>query len=157
MRLRFFPLAPALCLTGLCCGRSPMVTDNVGTDETGGLTGVADTSVTGEDPEATLTANSNSGGDTSAPGLSCREILECVVGCLAEGDATGCVAGCSAEAEPDEGATATSLVACVVRECVASGVCGLAQLDSPECLACIGWGLAVPRPPGCEAEAAACR
>ncbi len=45
---------------------------------------------------------------------------------------------------------------CLIGTCTEAGACSLVDLQAEECIGCIGLGLFLPQPPGCEAEAEAC-
>jgi hypothetical protein len=93
--------------------------------------------------------------DLPPPPPTCREILECMLGCLASFD-LACIQGCAENAEPQEGEAALALMYCVLNTCVEKGSCSLADLQLEECMTCVGFGVMAPEPTGCEEEAAAC-
>ncbi|GEM_PF-2132451 len=94
--------------------------------------------------------------ETSEPEpLSCRDMLECVVGCL--GDlGLACLQTCAEGLDPAEAQAAGALVLCLGQQCIEKEQCALDDFTSPACIACIGIGFVLPQPPGCEDQAAAC-
>ena len=89
------------------------------------------------------------------PEQTCRDVLMCVGECALMLD-PACFQMCAAGLQPDEAAKAAALGLCVGQGCFASGTCSPDTLMDPACLACIGFGILTPKPPGCEAEAEAC-
>jgi hypothetical protein len=83
-------------------------------------------------------------------------MLMCILDCLGGGGGLECLQTCGENADPEQVAAAGALLFCVAANCVESGACTLDNLQSEDCLLCIGVGLFVPEPTGCEAEAAAC-
>jgi hypothetical protein len=110
------------------------------TDEGNFIPGeTTDTTETGEPPEP----------------MSCREMLDCVFMCL--GDlGLECLQTCGEGFDQAEVQKAGALVLCLGQACVDKDQCSLADLTNPDCVGCIGLGLFLPEPPGCEAEAMAC-
>lgn len=95
-------------------------------------------------------------GDTGVEPLTCRDMLECILGCAAGLD-PGCFTECGAGADPGELQAALGLMTCIIGTCVEKDQCSFQDLQSPNCIGCIGLGLFLPSPPGCEAEAEACQ
>jgi hypothetical protein len=88
--------------------------------------------------------------------LTCREMLDCVFMCLTEGQlGLDCLQPCGEGFDPAEAQKAGELVLCIGQTCVEKEQC--MEFTSPDCIGCIGLGLFLPEPPGCEAEAAACQ
>jgi hypothetical protein len=84
---------------------------------------------------------------------SCQEMLDCVFMCL--GDlGLECLQTCGEGFDPAEAQKAGELVLCLAQVCVEKDQC--AEFTSQECIGCIGLGLFLPEPPGCEEQAAAC-
>lgn len=99
-------------------------------------------------PEETETET----GDPPEP-KTCREMLDCVFMCL--GDlGLECLQTCGEGFDPAEAQKAGELVLCLGQACVEKEQC--AEFTSEECIGCIGLGLFLPEPPGCETQAAAC-
>ncbi len=109
-----------------------------------------------------VTSDTSAGTGTSTgvmpdlpPPPTCRDALDCILGCLLAGD-LACTQDCVADLPPDQGVAAAALLGCVVGVCVSNGDCSLQSLDQG-CFMCIGFRLVVPEPTGCEAEAMACQ
>jgi hypothetical protein len=82
-------------------------------------------------------------------------MLDCVFMCLTEGQlGLECLEPCAQGFDPVEAQKAGELVLCIGQQCVEKDQC--TDFTSPDCIGCIGLGLFLPEPPGCEAEAAAC-
>ena len=64
---------------------------------------------------------------------------------------------CGEGFDPVEVQLAGDLMFCVAQQCVEKEECSLAELTDPGCLGCIGFGLILPEPPGCEEQALACQ
>lgn len=91
-------------------------------------------------------------GDPVEP-KTCREMLDCVFMCL--GDlGLECLQTCGEGFDPGEAQKAGELVLCLGQQCVEKDQC--AEFTSEECIGCIGLGLFLPKPPGCEEQAMAC-
>ena len=87
---------------------------------------------------------------------TCREMLDCVFMCL--GDlGLECLQTCGEGFDPAEAQKAGELVLCIGQVCVEKEKCSLSDLTAEDCIGCIGFGLFLPEPPGCEEPAAACQ
>lgn len=84
---------------------------------------------------------------------SCREMLDCVFMCLSD-LGLECLQTCAEGFDPGEAQKAGELVLCLGQQCVEKDQC--AEFTSMECIGCIGLGLFLPKPPGCEEQALAC-
>ncbi len=94
--------------------------------------------------------------ETGDPPKTCREMLDCVFMCL--GDlGLECLQTCGQGFDPVEVQKAGALVLCLGQVCADKQLCSLADLTNPECVGCIGLGLFLPEPPGCEEQAMACQ
>ncbi len=161
-------LMPALLLT---CSLACKVEDTPGGDEVGGTGTETGTDTTETESESESTDSSSDEGnfittdptdttDTTETGdppepLTCQEMLDCVFMCL--GDlGLECLQTCGAGFDPVEVQKAGALVLCLGQVCVEKEQCSLDALTDPACVGCIGLGLFLPEPPGCEAEAMAC-
>ena len=89
------------------------------------------------------------------PQQTCRDVLMCVGGCALMLD-PACFQLCAEGLQPEEAMKAGQLGLCIGQLCFESGACSPDALMDPACLACIGFGILSPNPPGCEAEAEAC-
>lgn len=153
------------CIGVAACGRTWVLPgeDGATTGDVGDNTALPDPGVTSSDGDVQPDPTSDSTGDDSdiepdePPPPTCREILECLANCLSQGGTLDCLGTCSEGAEPAETQAAAALMGCLARTCIQSGACTLDALDDPNCLTCIGLGLVVPVPTGCEEEAAACQ
>ena len=86
---------------------------------------------------------------------TCREMLDCVFMCL--GDlGLECLETCGEGFDPAEAQKAGELVLCIGQVCVEKDLCVLSDLTAEDCIGCIGFGLFLPEPPGCEEQALAC-
>jgi hypothetical protein len=86
---------------------------------------------------------------------TCQEILDCVFGCL--GDlGLECLETCGEGLDPAEAQKAGDLVLCLGQVCIEKEQCSLDDFTNEDCIGCIGLGLFLPEPPGCEEQAAAC-
>lgn len=94
--------------------------------------------------------------DTGIEPKTCRDMLECILGCVGDFD-PACFAACGEGADPAEMGAALALMGCIVGTCVDLGQCSFQDFSAEECVGCIGLGLFLPTPPGCEAEAQACQ
>lgn len=89
------------------------------------------------------------------PPPSCREMLDCVFMCL--GDlGLECIAACGEGFDSAEVQKAGALLLCLGQQCVEKEQCTLTDFTAEDCVGCIGLGLFLPKPPGCEEQAAAC-
>jgi hypothetical protein len=155
-------------LLGTACGRSPFVLgdDEDDKDQTQG----PDTSTT-EPPETAPpeteddeTEDDETDGEnfviTADVGgedpLTCREILECMMGCIAD-LGLDCLGACAEGADPAEAVIAGELLTCVAGLCIDNGQCTVDNITSEDCIGCLGLGLFVPEPPGCEEQGMACQ
>ena len=85
-------------------------------------------------------------------------MLACVTDCLMnQGLGLECLQTCGQGFDPVEVQKAGELMFCVVQQCTAKELCSIADLTNPDCIGCIAFGLILPEPPGCEAEAMACQ
>jgi hypothetical protein len=100
------------------------------------------------------TTDTTETGDPVEP-KTCREMLDCVFMCLGE-LGLECLQTCGEGFDPVEVQKAGALVLCLAQVCVEKEQCSLAELTDPACIGCIGLGLFLPEPPGCEEEALAC-
>ena len=92
-------------------------------------------------------------GDPPPEPKTCREMLDCVFMCL--GDlGLECLQMCGEGFDPEEAQKAGELVLCLGEQCVEKEQC--VEFTSEECIGCIGLGLFLPEPPGCEEPALAC-
>jgi hypothetical protein len=159
-------LALALAL-GVSCGRTAPWPEAEEVGDHSSSVSSADTS-TGGPGETTSESGSgsaessdgsfipgDSGTETGIDPKTCREMLECLLGCLAQQD-PNCIAMCGEGADPGELQAAGALMACILGQCVQLGECQFPDFGAQECVGCIGLGLFLPEPPGCEAEAMAC-
>ncbi len=94
--------------------------------------------------------------ETSPPEpKTCREMLDCVFMCL--GDlGLECLQTCGEGFDPIEVQKATELVLCLGQQCFEKDQCTLTDFTAEACIGCIGLGLFLPEPPGCEEQAMAC-
>lgn len=145
------------------CGRTGLT---FAADETGETTSAEETTDSGESTETGFdTGESTDDGsfipddtgetDTGVEPKTCREMLECVLGCVVGLDPQ-CFAECGQGADPAELQAAIGLIGCLVPLCIDNGQCVIPDLASEECIGCIGLGLFLPEPPGCEDAAMAC-
>ena len=115
--------------------------------------GDASDSESSSEADTTTDATGETGED---PGLGCDEIVDCLLGCITN-LGLDCLAECGANADPQALDEVGALLACLGGVCVETGNCDFAnQFDQADCLGCIGLGLFLPEPPGCEYEAAIC-
>ncbi|MFV8754157.1 hypothetical protein ACNOYE_26740 [Nannocystaceae bacterium ST9] len=140
--------------------------DEVGDTSTGESTDTTTTDTT--ESESTESSGSDEGdfipgdttdttetGDPPEP-KTCREMLDCVFMCL--GDlGLECLQTCGEGFDPAEVQKAGALVLCLGQVCADKDQCSLADLTNPTCVGCIGLGLFLPEPPGCEEQAMACQ
>jgi hypothetical protein len=143
--------------------------DDPGGDEIGDTTTESETAAASEtetESESTESESTDEGdfipGDTTdtTDGVvepqTCREMLDCVFMCL--GDlGLECLQTCGEGFDPAEAQKAGDLVLCLGQACVEKEQCSLDDLTNPDCIGCIGSGLFLPEPPGCEEQAAACQ
>lgn len=157
-------LAIATTASLLSCGRTdPFFIPGAGDGETdSGTEETSDTSSettdSGTSEESTDDGNfipDDESTDTGVDPKTCREMLECLFGCVAGFDPQ-CFQMCGEGADPGELQAGLALMGCIVGECVARDQCMIPDFAAEECIGCIGLGLFLPEPPGCEAEAMAC-
>jgi hypothetical protein len=156
LALLSFPLA--------CADKDVPGGDEIGDTSTGESETTAD-SETETESESTDTGSTDEGdfipGDTTETGepvepKTCREMLDCVFMCL--GDlGLECLQTCGEGFDPAEAQKAGALVLCLGQVCTEKEQCSLDDLTNPDCIGCIGLGLFLPEPPGCEEEALACQ
>lgn len=84
---------------------------------------------------------------------SCREMLDCVFMCLTD-LGLECLQACGEGFDVGEAQKAGELVLCLGQQCIDKGQCE--EFTSQECIGCLGLGLFLPKPPGCEEQAMAC-
>lgn len=157
----FALLAGAMTWTG--CGRTSL--DFGDLDDTGETTVVTDESTdTGDETDTGWDESTDDGSfipddtdtdDTGVEPKSCRDMLECVFGCVANLDPS-CFAMCGEGADPAELQAAVGLITCLGGICIENGECSIPDFAAESCIGCIGLGLFLPQPPGCEDAAAAC-
>lgn len=157
------PLALLLTFPLACKIEDTPGGDEVGDTSTGEseTTGTLDTT---SESESTDTGSSEEGdfipADTGETGelpepKSCREMLDCVFMCL--GDlGLECLQTCGEGFDQAEVQKAGALVICLGQVCTEKEQCSLDDLTNPDCIGCIGLGLFLPEPPGCEEQALAC-
>jgi len=135
----------------------PATTTTTGTPTTGPVGSTSTTDAT-TIFETTGGESSSTGGDETTetpPQQTCRDVLMCVGGCALMLD-PACFQMCAEGLQPEEAMKAGQLGLCIGQLCFESGACSPDTLMDPACLACIGFGILSPNPPGCEAEAEAC-
>lgn len=132
-------------------------TGTTGTPTTGPVGSTTTDSTTGFETTGGESSSTTSGDETTEapPEQTCRDVLMCVGGCALMLD-PACFQMCAEGLQPDEAMKAAQLGLCVGQLCFESGACSPDTLMDPACLACIGFGILSPNPPGCEAEAEAC-
>jgi hypothetical protein len=128
----------------------PSETTDSGTDST--ESGVSEEST---DDGGSFLPDEESSDDGVEP-KSCRDMLECLFGCVAGFDPQ-CFQMCGEGADPGELQAGLALMGCIVGVCVETDQCMLPDFAAESCIGCIGLGLFLPEPPGCEAEAMACQ
>lgn len=166
MRLRPLSLFACLaCVPALACAKDPAIggaetdTGSAATDTASDEVGSTDTSTdtdTETDEGASFVADptETETGDPVEP-KSCQEMLDCVFMCL--GDlGLECLQTCGEGFDPAEAQKAGELVLCLGQQCVEKEQCTLTDFTAETCVGCIGLGLFLPEPPGCEEQAAAC-
>ena len=127
-------------------------------DEIGGETETETDTDTETDESGSFIPPEETGTETGEPEPppTCAEMLDCVFMCL--GDfGLECVQMCGENYDPAEVQKAGDLLLCIGQQCVEKEKCTLADFTSEDCIGCIGFGLLLPEPPGCEREAAACQ
>lgn len=135
-------------------GSSESAADTESSTESTTTTTTTTTDTTSEEGNFIPSDTSSETGEPPDP-KTCREMLDCVFMCL--GDlGLECLQTCGEGFDPAEAQKAGALVVCLGQACAAEGQCSLTDLTSTECVGCIGLGLFLPEPPGCEAEALAC-
>lgn len=158
------PLVSLVSLFGLACKAE----DLPGGDEIGGSTGTGESTSESESESESESTDSSSDDANFIPSetsetetgeppepKTCREMLDCVFMCL--GDlGLECLQTCGEGFDPVEVQKAGALVLCLGQVCADKGQCSLTDLTNPDCIGCLGLGLFLPEPPGCEAEALAC-
>ncbi len=162
MRLR--RTAPGfVCLVLLACEKDPSA-GGAGSTESA----ATDTDTAGDESDTQTETETETDGSTFVPEetetetgepppepKSCREMLDCVFMCL--GDlGLECLQACGEGFDPAEVEKAGALVLCLGQQCVEKEQCSLTDFTAEECIGCIGLGLFLPEPPGCEEQAAAC-
>jgi hypothetical protein len=161
MRLRLLaPIAVLTCSFAVGCQKDP----TIGGSETG-ETGPIETDTAGDEIAETETETDDGAsfvpqetetetGEPPEP-KTCQEMLDCVFMCL--GDlGLECLQTCGEGFDPAEAQKAGELVLCIGQQCVEKDQCMLSDFTAEECIGCIGLGLFLPEPPGCEEQAAAC-
>ena len=159
------PIASAISLILIGCQEDPAI----GGEETGtGESGPADSETTGDeigDTDTDTDTGTDEGGNfvpetetetgELPPPPTCQEMLDCVFMCL---DDLGleCVQACGEGYDPAEVEKAGALLLCLGQGCVEKEQCSLSDFTAEACVGCIGLGLFLPEPPGCEEQAAAC-
>ncbi len=104
---------------------------------------------------STSTSTTTDDPTTGADPPTCREVLDCLPGCLTNMD-PACFQMCTEDLPPDAAIDLALLGLCIGGSCFESGACSFETLQDPLCLACIGFQLLAPVPKGCEDEAMAC-
>ena len=163
---RHVPIVLALLASTMVagCGRTPAFAGagTTGGASSGGTCPGLDCGMT--TAASTGSTGSSTGGDTTSatagvfdlpPAPTCRDALDCILGCLLAGD-LACTQGCIGDLPPDEAQAAAALMGCIVGVCVSNGDCDPLNLNQ-DCFMCIGIRLVAPEPTGCEAEAMACQ
>lgn len=136
-------------------GSSESAADTESSTESTTTTTTTTTDTTSEEGNFIPSDTSSETGEPPPDPKTCREMLDCVFMCL--GDlGLECLQTCGEGFDPAEAQKAGALVVCLGQACAAEGQCSLTDLTSTECVGCIGLGLFLPEPPGCEAEALAC-
>jgi hypothetical protein len=155
----------ALLSVSLACAAE----DLPGGDEIGDTSsGESETTETDTETDTESTDTSTDEGDFIPPDSTetetgeppepqtCREMLDCVFMCL--GDlGLECLQACGEGFDPAEAQKAGELVLCLGQACADKMQCSLDDLTNPDCIGCIGLGLFLPEPPGCEEQAMACQ
>ncbi len=170
MQLRIFGLVLALgCSAGsilVGCQKEPSVGDGetesgdtaaVETDTAGDEISDTDTddAETETDEGSSFVPEDTETGEPPPEPKTCQEMLDCVFMCL--GDlGLECLQTCGEGFDPAEAQKAGELVLCLGQQCVEKEQCTLTDFTAQECIGCIGLGLFLPEPPGCEEQAAAC-
>ncbi|PRQ08537.1 hypothetical protein [Enhygromyxa salina] len=156
----------SLCVlpsVGLGCGKDAAIGADRGESGTESA-GDSDTSSaeSGDDPIDTSDDEGNfvpmetdtETGEPPEP-LTCQEMLDCVFECL--GDlGLECLQACGEGFDPVEAQKAGALVTCIGQVCIEKEQCTFSDFTAEECIGCIGLGLFLPEPPGCEEQALAC-
>ena len=149
---------------GFGCAKDAVV--GAGRDETG-TQSTGDTETSAEesgDPPVDMSADEGNfvpmddtdteTGEPPEP-LTCQEMLDCVFECL--GDlGLECLQTCGEGFDPVEVQKAGALLTCIGGVCIEKELCTLTDFAAEECIGCIGLGLFLPEPPGCEEQALAC-
>lgn len=117
-------------------------------------TGTTLVPTTGEGTSSGFIAGSSTG--EPPPEVTCRDVLECIGPCAFMLDSE-CFLGCTEGLTPEEVSKLGALALCVGQGCFEAGTCALDTLQDPACIACVGLGVLVPSPPGCEEQAEACQ
>lgn len=103
------------------------------------------------------------------PDKTCRDGTQCMLACAATypADPTpedptlqdfflSCFLECGKDLDAEEALAMINLVSCISDVCYGDGTCGEMQ-DNDACSICLAAGLLDDMPPGCEAEAEACK
>ena len=131
---------------------------------TGTETGATETETETTETETETTTETDTGsfvpdetetGEPEPEPKTCQEMLDCVFGCLTD-LGLECLQTCGEGFDPAEAQKAGELVLCLGQQCVEKEKCSVDNFTSQDCIGCIGLGLFLPEPPGCEAEAMAC-
>ena len=155
-------VAASLCSPLFGCEKDPSVGGTGSTEtgttetETSAELGTTDTDTETETDTGSSFVPDETETETGEPPepKTCQEILDCVFMCL--GDlGLECLQTCGEGFDPAEAQKAGELVLCLGQQCIEKEQCSLADFTSPDCIGCIGLGLFLPEPPGCEAQAAA--
>lgn len=159
---RLAALGASLLLLASACARDEVPTAEAESSESDSSEASSgepdpDPTETGPDPSTEEEASEEESGETEEPDLlGCDELVDCLTGCIMD-LGLDCLAECGTNADPQELDEAAALLACIGGQCVEKGECDFANdFDQVSCLGCIGLGLFLPEPPGCEAEAAIC-
>jgi len=127
----------------------PLATETAADDEVG----ATETETETEDDGGFVPDETETGEDLPPP--TCREMLDCVFMCL--GDlGLECVQACGEGFDQEEVQKAGSLLLCLGQLCIEKEQCSLTDFTTEDCIGCIGLGLFLPKPQGCEEQAAAC-
>ncbi|MFO7564911.1 MAG: hypothetical protein R6X02_19860 [Enhygromyxa sp.] len=167
MRLRPILLLASVHLSALAgCQKDSSIggaeTGETGPEETDTVSEETETETESEtESESETDEGSNFVPDDSETGepepepKTCREMLDCVFMCLSE-LGLECLQTCGEGFDSAEAQKAGELVFCIGQLCVEKEQCSLSDFTTEDCIGCIGLGLFLPEPPGCEEQAMVC-